>query len=222
MDYQVFLVRQQTGRSSTRGGGGGSTRLLLLLLRVLEHGISVSPLSSSAAAATNNLVAEDHISFEHIAKVTASQDDPTELSLEVLDCTPAASKKQQAVAHGHHHHGSSSSSYHTLRFFCDSRSHLLTVLFNRIDDVNGIGKLLIICCCCCCSSWPLSHNYISISLANKLLGICAHFLRIYEEFVPHFLRICSRIRAPFPKNMKASVLHFLLLLTNCKNLQQRN
>ncbi len=152
MDYQVFLVRQQTGRSSTRGGGG-STRLLLLLLRVLEHGISVSPLSSSAAAATNNLVAEDYISFEHIAKVTASQDDPTELFLEVLDCTPAAasSKKQQAVAHGHHHHGSSSSSYHTLRFFCDSRSHLLTVLFNRIDDVNGIGKLLIICCCCCSS-----------------------------------------------------------------------
>ncbi len=154
MDYQVFLVRQQTGRSSTRGGGGGSTRLLLL--RVLEHGISVSPLSSSAAAAAaaNNLVAEDYISFEHIAKVTASQDDPTELSLEVVDCTPAAasSKKQQAVAHGHHHHGSSSSSYHTLRFFCDSRSHLLTVLFNRIDDVNGIGKLLIICCCCCCSS----------------------------------------------------------------------
>ncbi|CAM6026456.1 unnamed protein product [Sphagnum balticum] len=143
MDYQVFLVRQQTGRSSTRGGGGGggSTRLLLLLLRVLEHGISVSPLSSSAAAATNNLVAEDYISFEHIAKVTASQDDPTELSLEVLDCTPAtaSSKKQQAVAHGHHHHGSSSSSYHTLRFFCDSRSLLLTVLFNRIDDVNGIG-----------------------------------------------------------------------------------
>ncbi|KAH9562610.1 hypothetical protein CY35_05G081400 [Sphagnum magellanicum] len=140
MDYQVFLVRQQTGRSSTRGGGG-STRLLLLLLRVLEHGISVSPLSSSAAAATNNLVAEDYISFEHIAKVTASQDDPTELSLEVLDCTPAAasSKKQQAVAHGHHHHGSSGSSYHTLRFFCDSRSQLLTVLFNRIDDVNGIG-----------------------------------------------------------------------------------
>ncbi|CAM6077021.1 unnamed protein product [Sphagnum tenellum] len=139
MDYQVFLVRQQTGRSSTRGGGGGSTRLLLLLLRVLEHGITVSPLSSSAAAVTNNLVAEDYISFEHIAKVTASQDDPTELSLEVVDCTPAASKKQQAVAHGHHHHGSSSSSYHTLRFFCDSRSHLLTVLFNRIDDVNGIG-----------------------------------------------------------------------------------
>lgn len=85
------------------------------LLRILEHGISVVPL-----LATNPVAAE--YSFEHIARVTASNDDPTELSMEILDTT-----KQ---SHG----------YDTLRFYCDSRSALLTVLFNRIDEVNGIGE----------------------------------------------------------------------------------
>ena len=106
MDYQVYLVRQ--GGRSSRGG--------CRLLRILEHGISV------VALAVNNVAAAEY-RFEHIAKVTASQDDATELSLEVLDTT-----KQ---GHG----------YHTLRFCCDSRSALLTVLLNRIDEVNGIGEL---------------------------------------------------------------------------------
>lgn len=63
-------------------------------------------------------------SFEHIAKVTASNDDPTELSMEILDTT------KQSLG------------YDTVRIHCDSRSALLTVLFNRIDEVNGIGKHL--------------------------------------------------------------------------------
>lgn len=105
MDYQVYLVRQ--GARSSRGGSR--------LLRILEHGISVI-----ALVATNVAAAE--YSFEHIAKVTASHDDATELTLEVLDTT-----KQ---SHG----------YHTVRFCCDSRSALLTVLLNRIDEVNGIGE----------------------------------------------------------------------------------
>jgi len=82
---------------------------------------------------------QEEYNFEHIAKVTASQDDPTELCLEVLDMTGGSSRQQGG---GHlRSSSSSSSSYDTLRFFCDSRSHLLTVLLNRIDDFNGIGEL---------------------------------------------------------------------------------
>jgi hypothetical protein len=80
---------------------------------------------------------QEEYSFEHIAKVTASQDDPTELCLEVLDMTGGSSRQQGG---GLLRSSSSSSSYDTLRFFCDSRSHLLTVLLNRIDDFNGIGE----------------------------------------------------------------------------------
>jgi DnaJ family protein C protein 13 len=130
MDYQVFLVRQGGGggRSSSRAG------MRLLLLRVLEHGISVLPLSTNTNSSSAVQLQEEY-SFEHIAKVTASQDDPTELCLEVLDITGGSSRQQG----GGHLRSSSSSSYDTLRFFCDSRSHLLTVLLNRIDDFNGIG-----------------------------------------------------------------------------------
>lgn len=103
MDFQVYLVRQ-----------GPKLRGASRLLRILEHGISLV-----ALAASNPVAAE--YSFEHIAKVTASNDDPTELSMEILDTT-----KQ---SHG----------YDTLRLACDSRSALLTVLLNRIDEVNGIG-----------------------------------------------------------------------------------
>jgi len=109
MDFQVFLVRQGT---KARAGNR--------LLRILDHGISVVPL-----LATNPVAAE--YSFEHIARVTASLDDPTELSMEILDTT-----KQ---SHG----------YNTLRFYCDSRSALLTVLLNQIDEVNGIGKCPLLC-----------------------------------------------------------------------------
>jgi DnaJ family protein C protein 13 len=131
MDYQVFLVRQGGGggRSSSRAG------MRLLLLRVLEHGISVLPLSTNTNSSSAVQLQEEY-SFEHIAKVTASQDDPTELCLEVLDMTGGSSRQQG----GGHLRSSSSSSYDTLRFFCDSRSHLLTVLLNRIDDFNGIGE----------------------------------------------------------------------------------
>lgn len=104
MDFQVYLVRQ-----------GPKLRGASRLLRILEHGISLV-----ALAASNPVAAE--YSFEHIAKVTASNDDPTELSMEILDTT-----KQ---SHG----------YDTLRLACDSRSALLTVLLNRIDEVKGIGK----------------------------------------------------------------------------------
>ncbi|KAH9554372.1 hypothetical protein CY35_08G060500 [Sphagnum magellanicum] len=130
MDYQVFLVRQGGGggRSSSRAG------MRLLLLRVLEHGISVLPLSTNTNSSSAVQLQEEY-SFEHIAKVTASQDDPTELCLEVLDMTGGSSRQQG----GGHLRSSSSSSYDILRFFCDSRSHLLTVLLNRIDDFNGIG-----------------------------------------------------------------------------------
>jgi DnaJ family protein C protein 13 len=127
MDYQVFLVRQGGGggRSSSRAG------MRLLLLRVLEHGISVLPLSTNTNSSSAVQLQEEY-SFEHIAKVTASQDDPTELCLEVLDMTGGSSRQQGG--------GHLRSSYDTLRFFCDSRSHLLTVLLNRIDDFNGIGE----------------------------------------------------------------------------------
>lgn len=94
---------------------GSKSRSGNRLLRILEHGISVVPLLASHPVAAE-------YSFEHIARVTASNDDPTELSMEILETT-----KQ---SHG----------YDTLRFYCDSRSALLTVLLNRIDEVNGIGK----------------------------------------------------------------------------------
>lgn len=95
-------------RLGPKGRGGNR------LLRVLDHGITLVPLHAS-----NPMVAE--YSFEHIAKVTASNDDPTELSMEILDTT------KQSLG------------YDTVRIHCDSRSALLTVLFNRIDEVNGIG-----------------------------------------------------------------------------------
>ena len=94
---------------------GSKSRAGNRLLRILDHGISVVPLLAS------NPVAAEY-SFEHIARVTASNDDPTELSMEILDT--------MKLSHG----------YDTVRFYCDSRSALLTVLLNRIDEVNGIGK----------------------------------------------------------------------------------
>ncbi|XP_024368115.1 uncharacterized protein [Physcomitrium patens] len=103
MDFHVFLVRL-----GPKGRGGNR------LLRIHDHGISLVPLLAS------NPVAAEY-SFEHIAKVTASSDDPTELSMEILDTA-----KQ-------------SYGYESVRLHSDSRSALLTVLFNRIDEVNGIG-----------------------------------------------------------------------------------
>lgn len=102
----MFLVRL-----GPKGRGGNR------LLRIHDHGISLVPLLAS------NPVAAEY-SFEHIAKVTASSDDPTELSMEILDTA-----KQ-------------SYGYESVRLHSDSRSALLTVLFNRIDEVNGIGKRL--------------------------------------------------------------------------------
>lgn len=106
MDYQIFLVRPPAIARAPRGG--------LRLLRVLDHGISVLPVSTPNVAPTE-------YSFEHISKVMPADDDPTEVKLEISD----TSKSGFGVE--------------TIRFCCEARTSLITALLNRMDDINGIG-----------------------------------------------------------------------------------
>eukprot|EP00271_Cylindrocystis_brebissonii_P009775 TRINITY_DN2501_c0_g1_i2.p1 TRINITY_DN2501_c0_g1~~TRINITY_DN2501_c0_g1_i2.p1 ORF type:complete len:1658 (+),score=386.93 TRINITY_DN2501_c0_g1_i2:98-5071(+) len=87
------------------------TRNISKLLRATEHGISLSTLSPS-----NPTTLE--YSFENVTNVTVSQTDPAEFSFDVLE-------------------GSGNSINHN--FVCNSRERLLTTLFNKLDDLNGIG-----------------------------------------------------------------------------------
>lgn len=59
--------------------------------------------------------------LEHIAKVWAVDDDPTELRMEILDTSKSGFGCE------------------IVRFCCEARTSLLTALLNRLDDMNGIG-----------------------------------------------------------------------------------
>ncbi|KAG0579697.1 hypothetical protein KC19_4G117600 [Ceratodon purpureus] len=107
MDYQVFLVRPPGSTRASRGGG-------LRLFRILDHGISILPLGTPNSAPTE-------YRFEHISKILAADDDPTELRLEILNTSKSGFGNE------------------TVRFCCEARTSLLTALLNRVDDVNSIG-----------------------------------------------------------------------------------
>lgn len=113
MDYKIFLVRPPGQQSSAISGRlhRGSIRVF----RILDHGISVLPLSAPNGVPTE-------YRFEHITKVSAADDDPTELALEILDTSK------------------SGFGFEIVRYCCDSRTSLLTALLNRLDDMNGFGK----------------------------------------------------------------------------------
>lgn len=115
MDYQIFLVRPPGQSATTRVSRGGGLRLF----RILDHGISVLPLGTPNAAPTMEY------RFEHISKVLAADDDPTELRIEVLDTSKSGFGCE------------------TVRFCCEARTSLLTALLNRVDDMNGIGMCSI-------------------------------------------------------------------------------
>lgn len=124
MDYQMFLVRPPGGASSKARG-------VLRLFRILDHGISVLPVGTPNATPTE-------YRFEHIAKVWAADDDPTELRIEILDTSK------------------SGFGYETVRFCCEARASLLTALLNRMDDMNGIGK------------FPLSNPFMTRLLFQSI------------------------------------------------------
>lgn len=105
----MFLVRSQGQSGSIRAGRGA-----LRLFRIQDHGISVLPLSTPNAAPLE-------YRFEHISKVLPSDDDDTELKIEILDTSK------------------SGFGYETVRYWCEARASLLTALLNRIEDMNGIG-----------------------------------------------------------------------------------
>ena len=114
MDYRMFLVRPPGQPGSNRASRGG-----LRLFRILDHGISVLPLGTPNAAPTE-------YRFEHISKILAADDDPTELRIEILDMSK------------------SGFGFETVRFCCEARTSLLTALLNRVDDMNGIGMCLLL------------------------------------------------------------------------------
>lgn len=101
----MFLVRPP-GASKARGA--------LRQFRILDHGISVVPLGTPTATPTE-------YRLEHIAKVWAADDDPTELRMEILDTSKSGFGCE------------------IVRFCCEARTSLLTALLNRLDDMNGIG-----------------------------------------------------------------------------------
>lgn len=105
MDYQVFLVRPP-------GNGGRPVKRVTRILRVLEHGISLSPILQSHTGTTAEY------SFERISNVLPSLEDDLELKFDV---------------------GNSNGRADTLRFSCDSRSALLTAILNKLDDVDSSG-----------------------------------------------------------------------------------
>lgn len=90
------------------------TRGISKLLRIHEQGISFSTLSPS-----NSHITE--YSFESITNIIVSQSDPTEFSFDIMDSAGVTA---------------------TQTYICTSREKVLTTLFNRLDDLNGIGK----CC----------------------------------------------------------------------------
>ncbi|KAG0590844.1 hypothetical protein KC19_1G130600 [Ceratodon purpureus] len=86
----------------------------LRILRILDHGVSVSSLATPNAAPTE-------YKFEHVSKVLAGDDDQNELRLEVVDSSKSGFGTE------------------TVRLSCEARTSLVTALFNRLDDLNGIG-----------------------------------------------------------------------------------
>lgn len=92
---------------------GRHTKGASRILRVSDTGITVSPLSSFNAPAAE-------YAFERMGRVFPSHEDSTELTVEMFD-----------GARGHE----------SIRFCCDSRTALLTALLNKMDDMNGIGKI---------------------------------------------------------------------------------
>eukprot|EP00250_Pteridium_aquilinum_P018104 c23944_g1_i1 orf=785-7753(-) len=105
MDYRVFLVRPP-------GTGVRPVKGVTRILRVLEHGISISPVLPS----TNGTATE--YSYERISNVLPSPEDDLELKFDVFNSNGRAD---------------------TLKFSCDSRSALLTALLNKLDDVDSSG-----------------------------------------------------------------------------------
>ena len=109
MDYQVFLVRP-----SGLGGGSRLSKGVTRILRILEDGISISPIANPSSS---------HIEyqFEWMSNVLPSLDDDLEFKFDVV-----------------HINGRTE----TLKFLCDSRSALLTAILNKLDDVDSSGMLL--------------------------------------------------------------------------------
>lgn len=142
MDYQVFLVRSQGQSGSIRAGRGA-----LRLFRIQDHGISVLPLSTPNAAPLE-------YRFEHISKVLPSDDDDTELKIEILDTSK------------------SGFGYETVRYWCEARASLLTALLNRIEDMNGIGMCqLPTIRLVQCIGVPSSLNYVVREVLFLLLAL---------------------------------------------------
>ena len=91
----------------------------LRILRILDHGVSVSSLATPNAAPTE-------YKFEHVSKVLAGDDDQNELRLEVVDSSKSGFGTE------------------TVRLSCEARTSLVTALFNRLDDLNGIGMWMLL------------------------------------------------------------------------------
>lgn len=94
------------------GTGGRPVKGVTRILRVLEHGISISPILPSI----NGTATE--FSYERISNVLPSLEDDLELKFDVLNSSGRAD---------------------TLKYSCDSRSALLTALLNKLDDVDSSG-----------------------------------------------------------------------------------
>jgi hypothetical protein len=97
-------------------------------------------------------VAPAEYRFEHMSKITAADDDPTELKIEILDTSK------------------SGFGYETVRFCCEARASLLTALLNRVDDMNGIGMWLWSCLVGADLLVHLERGFLSLSIdyANSL------------------------------------------------------
>ena len=93
------------------------TRNISRMLRVSEHGVSISTLSP-----TNHTFVD--YSFENITNITISQADVSEFSFDVMDSNGPTT---------------------THSFVCTAREKLLATLFNRLDDLNGIGEPVSLC-----------------------------------------------------------------------------
>ena len=88
------------------------TRNISRMLRVNEHGVAISTLSPT------NPTSVDY-SFENITNITISQADVSEFSFDVVDSNGPTT---------------------TYSYVCTAREKLLATLFNRLDDLNGIGE----------------------------------------------------------------------------------
>jgi DnaJ family protein C protein 13 len=95
---------------------GRPTKNSTKLLRILEYGISLSTLSQGATPVGLE------IAYEKITNIVVSREDKYEFAFDVDD---VGGRGRQ-----------------TFQFACDARSALLTALFNKLDDLNGIGEPL--------------------------------------------------------------------------------